>query len=143
MPKLEYIITEKLKKASLRPTRQRLIIGELLWSGENRHVTAEQLHTECKDAGTPVSMATVYNTLHQFVDAGLLNEVVIGSGCSYFDTNTMPHHHFYFEDTGALEDIPAEKIQLPSLPKPQGHDGQLKSVEVIIRMNSTDPRPAL
>ncbi len=135
MHQVEAIVSDKLKQANLRPTRQRMVIGERLWSGENRHVTAEQLHTECKEAHSPVSMATVYNTVHQFVDAGLLKEVVVASGSSYFDTNTEPHHHFYYEDSGMLEDIAAEEIAIPSIPKPAIADGKVQSIEVIIRVS--------
>lgn len=131
---------DRLKQSGLRPTKQRVILGNLLWHGENRHVTAEQLHNECKQTGDSVSMATVYNTLHQFVDAGLLKEVVVDSGSSYFDTNTRPHHHFYYEDTGELEDIPADEIHIPSVPKPS-LAGKITSVEVIIRLRS-DGKPA-
>lgn len=138
----ESIVSEKLRHVGLRPTRQRLVLGGLLWRGGNRHVTAEQLHTECGEAGSPVSMATVYNTLHQFVSAGLLREVVVDSGSSYFDTNTSPHHHFYFEDTGYLEDIPADKIAIPSVPEPVGKSGRVKSIEVIVRLRSVGHHPA-
>lgn len=128
-------ISDRLKEAGLRPTRQRIMLGTLLWSGNNRHVTAEQLHTESRNANMQVSMATVYNTLHQFVDAGLLKEVVVDGGRSYFDTNTKPHHHFLYEATGELEDIPAEQIDLPHIPVPQGCvPNQVSSVDVIIRV---------
>lgn len=127
-------VVEKLKAAGLRPTRQRVLLGCLLWKGCDRHVTAEQLHTEAKVADMPVSMATVYNTLHQFVDAGLLKEVVVSGGRSYFDTNILPHHHYLYEESGVLEDIPAERIALPDIPLPSG--GQITSVDVIIRVRN-------
>ena len=128
-------ITEKLKAAGLRPTRQRLMLGSLLWcSGINRHVTAEQLHSESRKANMQVSMATVYNTLHQFIQAGLLREVVITGGRTYFDTNTNDHHHFLYEDSGELEDIPAEQIALPHIPMPACGTKTLSSVDVIIRV---------
>ncbi len=128
-------ISDCLKDAGLRPTRQRIMLGTLLWSGENRHVTPEQLHTESRNANMQVSMATVYNTLHQFVDAGLLKEVVVDGGRSYFDTNTEPHHHFLYEATGELEDIPADQIEMPHIPVPKGcMPNQVSSVDVIIRV---------
>ena len=130
-------VAEKLKAAGLRPTRQRIMLGSLLWVGENRHVTAERLHSEARQANMQVSMATVYNTLHQFVDAGLLREVVVDGGRSYFDTNNMAHHHFFYEETGQLEDIPAELIQLANVPVPQGCcPSRISSVDVIIRLRS-------
>lgn len=129
-------IGEKLKESGLRPTRQRAMLGSLLWSGCNRHVTAEQLHSESRNANMQVSMATVYNTLHQFVEAGLLREVVVGGGRSYFDTNTTPHHHFLHEDSGELEDIPAEQILLSCIPEPTCGIKKISSVDVMIRLRA-------
>ncbi len=134
MTKQLLIVADKLKYAGLRPTRQRILLGSLLWREEDRHVTAEQLHTEAKIAGMPVSMATVYNTLHQFVDAGLLHQVVIGGGSSYFDTNTKPHYHFLYETSGELEDIPAENVQLPDMPMPKS--GAIQSIDVLIKVRA-------
>ncbi len=130
-------VSDRLKTAGLRPTRQRLMLGSLLWSGDDRHVTAEQLHTESREANMQVSMATVYNTLHQFVDAKLLREVIVDGGRSYFDTNTAPHHHFLFEQTGHLQDIPADQINLTQIPLPEGCcEKYISSVDVIIRVRS-------
>ena len=98
--------TEKLRKAGLRPTRQRLGAGVSCCSRHgDRHVTAEGLHEEAVSAGVPVSLATVYNTMHQFTAAGLLREVTVDGTRTYFDTNTGDHHHFYCEDDGTLMDI--------------------------------------
>ncbi|HAP99277.1 MAG TPA: transcriptional repressor, partial [Rhodospirillum rubrum] len=105
-------ILEKLRKAGLRPTRQRLALARLMFDAGNRHVTAETLHTEAMDAGVSVSLATVYNTLHQFTEGGLLREVVVDPGRSYFDTNTSEHYHFYFEVSGELVDIPASDVNI-------------------------------
>lgn len=131
-------ITEKLKEAGLRPTRQRLMLGSLLWADDSctRHVTAEQLHSEARAANMQVSMATVYNTLHQFVQAGLLRNVVVSGGCSFFDTNTCEHHHFLCEDTGELADIPADQIVLSAIPKPPCEGKYISSVDVIIRVRA-------
>lgn len=126
-------VIERLKRAGLRPTRQRLSLARLLFDGSDRHVTAEQLHGEAKTANIPVSLATVYNTLHQFTGAGLLREVVVEPGRSYFDTNTDDHHHFFFEDTGHLQDIPGEEVRLSALPRaPEGT--RVDRVDVIIRV---------
>lgn len=128
-------IADRLKNAGLRPTRQRIMLGSLLWEGPDRHVTAEQLHSESRNANMQVSMATVYNTLHQFVDAKLLREVIVDGGRSYFDTNTRPHHHFLYEQSGELEDIAAERISLSDIPVPEGYKpSQVSSVDVIIRV---------
>lgn len=128
---------ERLRAAGLRPTRQRLALARLLFDGGDRHVTAEQLHAEAAAARAPVSLATVYNTLHQFVDAGLLREVVAEPGRSYFDTNTRSHHHFYFIDSGRLQDIPADGIALAGLPPaPPGSD--IERVDVIVRVRRRD-----
>lgn len=128
-------IIERLKAVDLRPTRQRLALAKLLFDKGNRHVTAEMLHSEAAAAKVRVSLATVYNTLHQFTAAGLLREVVVEAGRSYFDTNVDDHHHFYFEDTCGLEDIPGDKIRVAELPAPP-EGTRVARVDVIIRVNS-------
>jgi Fur family iron response transcriptional regulator len=126
-------ILRRLKDAGLRPTRQRLALGRLLLEGGPRHVTAEQLHVEALDSGVRVSLATVYNTLNQFTAAGLLREVVVAPGRSYFDTNIDDHHHFFFEDSGALQDIPGDAVQLARIPQPP--DGaEVTRVDVVVRV---------
>jgi Fur family iron response transcriptional regulator len=125
----------KLREAGLRPTRQRLALAKLLYENGDRHVTAEQLHDEATRSKVRVSLATVYNTLHQFCDAGLLREVVVEPGRSYFDTNTSDHHHFLFEETGALADIPGDALQFDTLPEVP-HGAEIGRVDVIIRLRS-------
>ena len=128
---------ERLKSMGLRPTRQRMALARLLFEAGDRHITAEQLHTEAQAANVRVSLATIYNTLHQFTDVGLLNEVVVEPGRSYFDTNVSNHHHFYNEGSGELVDIGEASIQLDELPEPPaGTD--VRRVDVIIRVRSTD-----
>lgn len=122
-----------LKTAGLRPTRQRLALARLLFDAGNRHVTAEQLHDEAMADKVRVSLATVYNTLHQFTDAGLLREVVVDPGRSYFDTNTDDHHHFFHEQRGELEDIPGDAIQVGALPRPPSGTS-VSRVDVIVRL---------
>jgi Fur family iron response transcriptional regulator len=124
---------ELLRAAHLRPTRQRLTLARLLFEQGDRHVTAEQLHGEAVEAAVRVSLATVYNTLNQFVEAGLLREVVVNSDRSYFDTNVSDHHHFFFEDTGRLLDIPGEYVAVSGLPKlPAG--AAISRIDVIVRV---------
>ena len=130
-----------LRDKGLRPTRQRLALGRLLFEGGNRHVTAEALHGEAARAGVRVSLATVYNTLHQFTDAGLLRQVTVDSGCTYFDTNLEDHHHFYHVDQARLEDIPGQgpsgAIEVHGLPAvPDG--ARLERVEVIVRVTGSN-----
>jgi len=123
----------RLKTAGLRPTRQRLGLIRLLFERGDRHVSAEQLHAEAAESGLRVSLATVYNTLNRFSRAGLLREVVIEAGRSYFDTNVTDHHHFYFEADGRLQDIPGDQVRLGALPPlPQGT--RLSRVEVIVKV---------
>lgn len=123
----------RLKDANLRPTRQRLALARLMFEDGHRHLTAEQLHSEAMSSSIKVSLATVYNTLHQFTDAGLLHEIVIDSGRSYFDTNTAPHYHFYCEEDGMLSDIPAESVQIAGIPNmPRGT--HLQSVDLVFRL---------
>ena len=123
---------ERLRRIGLRPTRQRLALAKLLFEQGDRHVTAEQLHAEAVAASIPVSLATIYNTLHQFVGARLLREVVVNPGRSYFDTNVADHHHFFFEETGKLMDIPSDKIEVTNLPQPP--HGAIRRVDVVIRV---------
>jgi Fur family transcriptional regulator, iron response regulator len=130
---------ELLRAAKLRPTRQRLALARLLFEKGDRHVTAEQLHGEAEAASVRVSLATVYNTLHQFIAAGLLREVVVDPGRSYFDTNVGNHHHFYFEDTGRLLDIPGDRVGVAELPAPPPGTA-IRRVDVIIRVSAERPR---
>jgi Fur family iron response transcriptional regulator len=126
-------ILSRLKQAGLRPTRQRLALGRLLFEQGSRHVTAEQLHGEALGACVCVSLATIYNTLHQFTAAGLLREVVVDPGRSYFDTNTSEHHHFYDQAGGLLADIPGDAVSMRCLPAaPAG--SVVDRVEIIVRI---------
>lgn len=125
---------DRLRAAGLRPTRQRLALARLLFDGGDRHISAEQLHTEAVSSNIRVSLATVYNTLHQFTDCGLLREIVVDAGRSYFDTNTSDHHHFFFEKSGRLTDIPGDLIGVTKVPQaPEGF--QISRVEVIVRVD--------
>lgn len=126
--------TEWLGKVGLRPTRQRVALAALLvGDGENRHVTAEGLYALAARAGDGVSLATVYNTLRAFCDAGLMNEVVVDGSKSYFDTRMDDHPHFYWEDTGTLTDAPADQLELSRLPcAPAGTE--ISRVDVVIRL---------
>jgi Fur family iron response transcriptional regulator len=124
---------ERLRRIGLRPTRQRLALAKLLFEQGDRHVSAEQLHEEAAGAKVRVSLATVYNSLHQFTELGLLREVVVEAGRSYFDTNTSDHHHFFFEDEGELMDIPGGDIEVARLPAPP-HGSRLRRVDVILRV---------
>ncbi len=123
-----------LRKVGLRPTRQRMSLGWILFGKGDRHLTAEMLYEEASRAKVPVSLATIYNTLHQFTDAGLLREIVVDAGRSYFDTNTSDHHHFFYEKSGKLCDIPADLINVAKVPDaPEGFN--ISRVEVIVRVD--------
>ncbi len=126
-------LIERLKAVGLRPTRQRLALAKLLFGSGNRHVSAEQLHGEAVGAQVRVSLATVYNTLHQFTAVGLLREVLVEPGRSYFDTNVEDHHHFYFEETGRIEDIPGHDLRVLDLPEaPAGT--RVARVDIVVRV---------
>jgi Fur family iron response transcriptional regulator len=128
-------LAEKLRGAGLRPTRQRLALGSLLFGSGDRHVSAEILHAEASTAGEQVSLATVYNTLHQFTEAGLLRELAIDGGKAYFDTNTSNHNHFFIEEHGELMDIPGDSIRVDGLPEPP--EGMVVShIDVVVRLVS-------
>ena len=122
-----------LRAAGLRPTRQRVALARVLFESGHRHVTAESLHAEVKATRMPVSLATVYNTLNQFRDAGLLREVVVAPGKSYFDTNTGHHHHFFVETDGELHDFPSDEVTIEGLPSPP-KGTKLSRVDVIVRV---------
>jgi len=124
--------SERLRNAGLRPTRQRRLLADLLFHHAHRHVTAELLHQEAKDAGYEVSLATVYNALHQFTDAGLLQQVIVAPSQSYFDTNIDPHQHFYDEEDGRLTDISAD-ISVSGLPQPP-KGTKIERVDVVVRI---------
>jgi len=126
------LVRETLKSAGLRPTRQRLALGGLLFNGQDRHFTAEQLHDEARTAGFKVSVATIYNTLHQFTGSGLLREVVVDGSKTHFDTNTSNHHHFLFAD-GSLMDIPAGQMQVLGLPEPPAGSAVVR-VDILVRL---------
>ena len=123
-----------LGRSDLRPTRQRVALAALLvGDGQNRHVTAESLFDAAKRQGERVSLATVYNTLKAFCDAGLMQEVTVDGSKSYFDTNTHDHPHFFWEDDGRLTDAPADQLQITRLPDaPEG--AEIASIDVVIRL---------
>ncbi len=127
-------VIDLLRAAGLRPTRQRLALAKMLFDGHDRHVTAERLHADAQAAAIPVSLATVYNTLHQFTDAGLLREIAVDTAKSYFDTNTSDHHHFFFEDSGELDDIEGDAVELAKLPEaPAGTT--IDRIDVVVRLS--------
>lgn len=126
-------IDELLRDAGLRPTRQRLALGSLLFEGEDRHVTAELLHAEATAIGHHISLATVYNTLHQFKRAGLLRELAINGSKAYFDTNTSNHNHFFVETEGELRDIPGDAIKVDGVPQPP-EGMRISHIDVVVRL---------
>ncbi len=123
----------QLRAAGLRPTRQRIALAELLFGQGDRHVTAEMLHAEAAQQGIGVSLATVYNTIHQFTKAGLLREVAVEGAKTYFDTNTSNHYHFFFEKDGILVDIESADLTIENLPQPP--DGmEITRIDVLVRL---------
>lgn len=125
-----------LQEVGLRPTRQRLALAKLLFDDKDRHVTAEMLHHEVSKMNAKVSLATVYNTLHQFTQAGLLKEVIVDANCTYFDTNMSDHHHIYFKDEGKLIDISGDELVISALPKiPAGK--KISAVNVVVHMENS------
>ena len=126
--------TAWLGRVGLRPTRQRMTLaGLLVGDGQNRHVTAESLYAAASGVGEKVSLATVYNTLSAFCEAGLMREITVDGSKSYFDTNISDHPHFYWEDTAELTDAPAQELEIRRLPDvPEG--AEIASVDVVIRL---------
>jgi Fur family transcriptional regulator, iron response regulator len=126
-------VSTLLRRAGLRPTRQRVALASLLFGAGDRHITAESLHEEAVQAGERVSLATVYNTLHQFKRAGLLREIAIGGQRAYFDTNTSNHNHYFVEGEGRLMDIPGDSIRVDGLPEPP-QDLRISHIDVVVRL---------
>ena len=123
-----------LSDGGLRPTRQRIALAALLvGDGKDRHVTAESLFDACRDSGEKVSLATVYNTLRAFSEAGLVQEITVDGSRSYFDTRMDDHPHFYWEESNALTDAPADELEIARLPDiPEG--AEIAKVDVVIRL---------
>jgi Fur family transcriptional regulator, iron response regulator len=123
-----------LARAHVRPTRQRLALASLLvGDGQDRHVTAETLYMAARESGEAVSLATVYNTLRAFCDAGLMNEVTVDATRSYFDTCVTEHPHYFWEDTQQLTDAPVDAVSFAKLPEaPKG--AEIARVDVVIRL---------
>jgi Fur family iron response transcriptional regulator len=124
---------QKLRDAGMRPTRQRMSLGNLLFGSGDRHITAEQLHVETVQSGIAVSLATIYNTLNQFTEAGLLREVAVEGHKSYFDTNTSNHCHYYLEDEGRLIDIDDDPLTVDGLPEPP-EGMRIGRIDIIVRL---------
>lgn len=126
-----------LAQACLRPTRQRMTLaGLLIGDGQNRHVTAESLFAAASRADEKVSLATVYNTLRAFCDAGLMREITVDGSKSYFDTNITDHPHFYWEEDARIVDAPAQELEIKRLPDvPEG--AEIASIDVVIRLRRT------
>jgi len=126
-----------LREVGLRPTRQRMALGWILFAKGDRHLTAEMLYEEATRVKVPVSLATVYNTLHQFTEVGLLRQVAVDGSKTYFDTNVSDHHHFFVEGENALVDIPNAEVMLDRLPTaPPGYE--VARVDVVVRLKKKD-----
>jgi Fur family iron response transcriptional regulator len=126
-------IDERVRRAGLRPTRQRVALADLLFAKGDRHLSAELLHEEALAVGVPVSLATVYNTLHQFTEAGLLRILAVEGSKTYFDTNTSDHHHFFIEGENTVFDIMSGPIKVSDLPEPP-EGMEIVNVDVVVRL---------
>jgi Fur family transcriptional regulator, iron response regulator len=126
-------LRDKLRRVGLRPTRQRVSLGWLLFGKGNRHITAELLYEEAMRARVPVSLATVYNTLHQFTQAGLLRQLAVDGTKAYFDTNPSEHHHFFVEQDEILMDVPSDCVRVSDLPEPPA-GMEIARVDVVVRL---------
>ncbi len=127
------MVESRVREAGLRPTRQRLALAGLLFAKGDRHLTAEELHEEAQGAGVPVSLATVYNTLHQFTDAGMLRILAVEGAKTYFDTNTSDHHHFVIEGENRVLDILDGPVTVANLPEPP-EGMEIANVDIVIRL---------
>jgi Fur family iron response transcriptional regulator len=126
-----------LRDAGLRPTFQRVALGAILFANGDRHVTAEMLYQEAVQAKVPVSLATIYNTLHKFAEAGLLRQVMAASSTAHFDTNTSNHSHFFVANTNLLLDIPGPEVVLDTMPRvPDGYE--FVRADIVVRLKRKD-----
>lgn len=132
---LEIGSEDRLRHYGLRPTRQRMALAELIFAKGDRHLTVEELHEEAVTAGVPVSLATVYNTLHQFTEAGMIRVLAVESAKTYFDTNVSDHHHFFVEGENEVLDIPVNNISIGNLPEPPP-GMEIAHVDVVIRLRA-------
>ena len=132
-PKQTADIETRVRDAGLRPTRQRVALADLLFAKGDRHLSAEELHEEALVAGVAVSLATVYNTLHQFTDAGLLRILAVEGARTYFDTNTSDHHHFFVEGENRVMDIETGPVSVHNLPEPP-EGMEIANVDIIVRL---------
>ncbi|WEX09274.1 iron response transcriptional regulator IrrA [Chelativorans sp. AA-79] len=128
-----FVLECRVRAAGLRPTRQRVALAELLFAAGDRHVSAEELHEEALSAGVRVSLATVYNTLHQFTEAGMLRILPVEGSKTYFDTNTSDHHHFFLEGENRLVDIPEGPVTVSNLPAPPDNM-EIAHVDILVRL---------
>lgn len=131
MPKEQ--VAQRVRSAGLRPTRQRVALAELLFAKGDRHLAAEELHEEAIAAGVPVSLATVYNALHQFTRAGLLRILAVEGSKTYFDTNTSDHHHFFVEGENRVFDIADAPVRVINLPEPPA-GMEIANVDIVVRL---------
>lgn len=122
-----------LNNAGLRPTRQRVALAEMLFVDGDKHVAAEDLHRQAVENGVPVSLATVYNTLHQFTEVGLLRILAIEGQRTYFDTNTSDHHHYFVENSNDVMDVPLGSVSINNLPEPP-EGMEIANVDIVIRL---------
>lgn len=124
---------KRVREAGLRPTRQRIALADLLFAKGDRHLSAEELHEEAIAAGVPVSLATVYNALHQFTQAGMLRILAVEGSKTYFDTNTSDHHHFYVEGENRIFDIVSGPVSVSNLPEPP-EGMEIANVDIVVRL---------
>ncbi|WP_165899767.1 iron response transcriptional regulator IrrA [Borborobacter arsenicus] len=126
-------VDKRVRDAGLRPTRQRVALANLIFAKGDRHLSAEELHEEAVSAGVPVSLATVYNALHQFTEAGLLRILAVEGSRTYFDTNTSDHHHFFIEGENKIFDIESGPVTVLDLPEPP-EGMEIANVDVVVRL---------
>lgn len=133
MVESEMTVDKRVRDAGLRPTRQRVALANLIFAKGDRHLSAEELHEEAVGAGVPVSLATVYNALHQFTEAGLLRILAVEGSRTYFDTNTSDHHHFFIEGENKIFDIESGPVTVLDLPEPP-EGMEIANVDIVVRL---------
>lgn len=137
LPPQESALGDLLREGGLRPTAQRMALCAILFANRDRHVTAEMLYHEAVQAKVPISLATIYNSLNKFAEAGLLRQIRVGGSTAHFDTNTSNHSHFFVESGNLLLDIPDAEIALDKMPAvPEGYE--FVATEIVVRLKRKD-----
>lgn len=123
-------IEAALSGAGVRRTPQRFFVMEHLLT-RPEHATVEELWMALNKRHARASRATVYNTVHALVEAGLVREFTLDGKAARYDANLERHHHFVCDKCGAVEDV--DWFDIPALPRSRTASRRIRSYEVVLR----------